>query len=72
MLGNLVNVLGNMNCTVDHVEIGRLAVEHGPRDDVDIIYLRTCTCPFYMVYRLRNKYGVNMVANSATYVSMRA
>ena len=38
MLGNLVNVLRNMNCTVDHVEIGRLAVEHGPRDDVEIIF----------------------------------
>ena len=37
MSGNLVNVLGNMNCTVDRVEIGRLAVEHGPRDDVYII-----------------------------------
>ena len=39
MSGNLVNVLGNMNCTVDRVEIGRLAVEHGPRDDLYIIFM---------------------------------
>ena len=35
----ILKYLGNMNCTVDHVENGRLAVEYALRDDVDVIFM---------------------------------
>lgn len=58
----LKNMLGNMNCTVDHVENGRLAVEHALRDDVDIIFMDVhmpVLDGLQATEKIRRKYGAD-------------
>ena len=58
----LKNMLGNMNCTVDHVENGRLAVEHALREDLDVIFMDVhmpVLDGLQATEKIRRKYGAD-------------